>query len=274
MDLQTTAKAARKNALSTAVQLREDFNDFRAGRGNRNAESLDARQQKALADLHRDGFAVIEDYWTAERAIAMRDQLEALLAEGKDKDFDEGAWMRFWDGRGYDQGVRRIYHVDKVVPALKEARDDRWILDIASAYYGIPFYSGALVFQHNLQSNKNTRTYHVDAFIKEFKSFIYLDDVDLGNGPFAYVPGTQRKHLLRLKKQLIGNGEGESPTTVFPEDMTKAELARERAVTGKAGTLILADVRGLHRGTPQKDRSRSVLVNYIVKHQDDLQIDR
>jgi hypothetical protein len=30
----------------------------------------------------------------------------------------------------------------------------------------------------------------------------------------------------------------------------------------------------MHRGTPQKDRSRSVLVNYIVKHQGDLEIDR
>jgi hypothetical protein len=270
----SSLQAARQNVLPTVTQLRADLGEFVRHRDGRTDAALDPRQQQALADLRRDGFAVIEDYWPHERALAMRDQLEAFLAEGKDRDFDEGAWMRFWDGRGYDQGVRRIYHVDKVVPALSELRHDRFILDVASAYYGIPFFSGALVFQHNLQSNKNTRTYHLDSFIKEFKSFVYLDDVDTGNGPFAYVPGTQRKHLLRLKKQLIGNGEGESPTTVFPEDMTKAELAGERAVTGKAGTLILADVRGMHRGTPQKDRSRSVLVNYIVKHPGDLEIDR
>jgi len=270
----TTLETARKNALPTAAQMREDLSEYVRGRHNRAGTGLDERQQRALTDLRRDGFAVIEDYWPHEKALAMRDQLEAYLAEGKDRDFDEGAWMRFWDGRGYDQGVRRIYHVDKLVPELAQLRNDKWILAIASAYYGIPFYSGALVFQHNLQSNANTRTYHLDSFIKEFKSFIYLDDVDTGNGPFAYVPGTQRKHLLRLKKQLIGNGEGESATTVFPEDMTAEELASETAVTGRAGTLILADVRGMHRGTPQKDRSRSVLVNYIVKHQGDLQIDR
>lgn len=270
----STLQTVRENAVPTVRQLREDLSEFVRGRNRRDESGLDPRQRAALADLRRDGFAVIEDYWPHERALTMRDQLEAYLAEGRDRDFDEGAWMRFWDGRGYDQGVRRIYHVDKLVPELSALRHDRFILDIASAYYGLPFYSGALVFQHNLQSNANTRTYHVDAFIKEFKSFIYLDDVDLGNGPFAYVPGTQRKHLLRLKKQLIGNGEGESPTTVFPEDMTKAELASETAVNGRAGTLILADVRGLHRGKPQRDRSRSVLVNYIVKHRHDLEIDR
>ena len=272
--MSSTLQTARENALPTAMQLREDLAEFVRGRRNRDGAGLDERQRQALADLRRDGYAVIEDYLPHDEALALRDRLEAFLEEGQDRDFPEGAWMRFWDGRGYDQGVRRIYHVDKIVPELAKAREDRWILDIASAYYGIPFYSGALVFQHNLQSNANTRTYHVDAFIKEFKSFIYLDDVDPGNGPFAYIPGTQRKHMLRLKKQLIGNGEGESPTTVFPEDMTEAELARETSVLGRAGTLILADVRGLHRGTPQKDRSRSVLVNYIVKHDDDLQLDK
>jgi len=272
--MSTTLQTARQNVLPTVTQLRTDLGEFVRGRHNRAGTGLDARQQQALADLRRDGYAVIEGYWDHDKALAMRDRLEAYLAEGQDRDFDEGAWMRFWDGRGYDQGVRRIYHVDKLVPELSALRNDRWILDVASAYYGIPFYSGALVFQHNLQSNANTRTYHLDSFIKEFKSFIYLDDVDEGNGPFAYVPGTQRKHMLRLKKQLIGNGEGEAPTTVFPEDMTAQELASETAVTGPAGTLILADVRGMHRGTPQKDRSRSVLVNYIVKHQGDLEIDR
>ncbi len=273
MSLTATAKKIRHNALPTAVQLRADFDDYRAGRGNDLESKLDPRQLKALADLRRDGYAVIENYWEHDRAIALRDQLEALLAEGQDRDWDD-AWLRFWDGRGYDQGVRRLYHVEQVVPELKEMKDDRFIFDIADAYYGLPFYSGALVFQHNLQSNANTRTYHVDAFIKEFKSFLYLDDVDNGNGPFTYLPGTQRKHLLRLKKQLIGNGEGESPTTVFPEDIKASEMARETRITGPAGTLILADVRGLHRGSPQENRSRSVLVNYIVKHQHQLQIDR
>lgn len=270
----TALQTVRQNAGPTVRQLREDLSEYVRGRNSRDETTLDERQLRALAELRRNGYTVIENYWPRERALAVRDRLEAYLAEGADRDFDEGAWMRFWDGRGYDQGVRRIYHADKLEPELAEARNDRFILDIASAYYGLPFYSGALVFQHNLQSNANTRTYHVDAFIKEFKSFIYLDDVDAGNGPFAYVPGTQRKHMLRLKKQLLGNGDGESPTTVFPEDMTKTELASETSVLGTAGTLILADVRGLHRGTPQKDRSRSVLVNYIVKHQGDLQIDR
>jgi hypothetical protein len=137
----------------------------------------------------------------------------------------------------------------------------------------MPFHSGLLMFQHNIQSNEHTRYYHVDAFIREFKSFVYLDDVDEGNGPFAYIPGTQKQHLRRIRKQVVGNPEGESPTSFYPEELGDL-LDLETTVHGPAGTMILADVRGLHRGTPQVDRSRSALVNYIVKHEGDLELDK
>jgi len=169
--------------------------------------------------------------------------------------------------------VRRIYHVEKLVPELAALRYDPFILGVASAYYGVPFHSGVLVFQHNTQTNEQTRYYHVDAFIREFKSFIYLDDVDEGNGPFAYLPGTQRKHFMRIRKQVMGNAEGESPTSFYPDDLGSM-LDSESRIVGPAGTLILADVRGLHRGTPQVNRSRSVLVNYIVRHEGDLVLDK
>jgi len=263
----------RENARTARRIISNDFEDFRAGRRNPPQVQLDDRQAKALADLRRDGFAVIPNYWPRERALAMRDRLEAELADGTDRDYDEGAYLRFWDGRAYDQGVRRLYHVDKLVPELKELRFDRFVLDIASAYYRIPFHSGMLIFQHNTQTNENTRTYHVDAFIREFKSFVYLDDVDPGNGPFAYVKGSHKDHLRRLRKQIVGNGEGESPTTFFPEDLGSS-INNEVAVNGEAGTMILADVRGLHRGTPQVNRSRSVLVNYILKHDEEIAPDK
>lgn len=263
----------RKNARAARHIIQTDLEDIRAARRNPLTLQLDERQEKALADLRRDGYAVIPEYWARERALAMRDQLEAFLADGTDKDFPEGGYLRFWDGRPYDQGVRRLYHVDKVVPELGEVRFDPFVLEIASAYYGIPFHSGMLIFQHNTQTNENTRTYHVDAFVREFKAFVYLDDVDPGNGPFAYVRGSHKDHLRRLRKQVVGNEGGESPTTFFAKDLGSS-IDNEVAVNGPAGTMILADVRGFHRGTPQVDRSRSVLVNYILKHDDEIFPDR
>jgi hypothetical protein len=268
-----TLQALRENVRATRNILQSDLEDKRASRRNPPSVQLDERQRRALAQLRRDGYAVVPNYWDRDRALAMRDRLEAYLEPGTDQDYDEGAWLRFWDARKYDQGVRRLYHVERVVPELKELRFDPFVLDIATAYYGMQFHSGLLMFQHNTQSNEQTRYYHVDSFIREFKSFVYLDDVDEGNGPFAYIPGTQKEHLRRIRKQVVGNPEGESPTSFYPEELGEL-LDLESAVSGPAGTLILADVRGLHRGTPQVNRSRSVLVNYIVKHEGDLVLDK
>jgi Phytanoyl-CoA dioxygenase (PhyH) len=269
----TTLQTLRENVRATRTIVKGDLQDKLAARREPPAVELDERQRRALAQLRRDGYAVIEDYWPRERALEMRDKLEAFLEPGVDQDFEEGAWLRFWDARKHDQGVRRLYHVEKVVPELAELRFDRWVLEIATAYYGVPFHSGLLMFQHNIQSNEHTRYYHVDAFIREFKSFVYLDDVDEGNGPFAYIPGSQKHHFRRLRKQVVGNPDGESPTSFYPEELGDL-LELESAVCGPAGTMILADVRGLHRGTPQVDRSRSALVNYIVKHEGDLVLDK
>jgi hypothetical protein len=251
--------------------VREDLRDYLKTRRKEPALELDERERKAVADLKRDGYAVIEQFWPRERALGLRDRLEGYLDPPESRDFESGAYIRFWDNRAYDEGVRRMYHVDKELPELAELRHDSSIARIVHAYYGFPFYSGALVYQHNTQSNANTRYYHVDIFAKEFKTFLYLDDVDMGNGPFAYLPGTHKSWFRRLKKQILGNKEG-SETSFYEKDLG-ALLKREAAITGKAGTLILADVRGFHRGTPQADRSRSVLVNYMYRHPGDLYLD-
>jgi hypothetical protein len=269
MSLQTTIG----NARSVATIVRGDVRESLRARRRPPAVQLDPRQRQALENLKTDGYAVVGDYCPRETAFELRDRLEAYLAEGKNRDFAEGAWLRFWDDRDYDQGVRRIYHVERLIPVLREVRHNPFVLDIVHAYYGTPYHSNALVFQHNTRTNEETRYYHVDAFLREFKAFLYLDDVDGGNGPFTYLRGTQRMHFTRLKKQVLGNEDGVPPTTFYPEDI-KSVLDREVQINGPAGTLILADVRGLHRGSPQVDRSRSVLVNYILKHPGDIEIDK
>lgn len=265
-------KPAARNAANAGRILKQDAEDFIRARREPVQKTLSPVQQRLSADLRRDGFAVLPDYWDRDKALALRDRLESYLEPGTDQDYDSGAYLRFWDNRSYDQGVRRFYHVNREIPELEEHRSDPFIMDTIAATAGIEFHSVLLMFQHNTQTNENTRYYHVDAFEREFKSFLYLDDVDDGNGPFAYLPGTHRKHYTRIKKHVVGNREG-SPTSFYPEDIGMG-LESETRITGTAGTLILANVRGLHRGTPQADRSRSVLVNYLLRRPGEVELDR
>lgn len=231
---------------------------------------LDEVEQQLLGQLERDGFAVLENYWSRQEALAMRDQLESYLGSTEDCDLANGAYLRVWEGgRDYDQGVRRIYHVDKLVPGLEAHRNDPSLMRIIHAYYRRPFHSRVLVFQHNLATAHNTRYYHVDSFFNELKTFLYLDDVDAGNGPFTYLKGSHKHHWLRTRKLLRPGKSDLPPTTFRPEELSEI-LQDEVQLCGAAGTLILADVRGFHRGSPQKERSRSVLVNFIHKEAGDV----
>ncbi len=267
-----SAAQLTRNLRDTVYQVRDDVGDFVKHRPPSKPEGLSDAQQDALESLRRDGYAVVEGFWPREQALALRDRLEQYLEPAESHDFESGAYIRFWDDRNYDEGVRRLYHVEREIPELKEYRHDPFTFGIVDAYYGFPFHSGLLMYQHNTKSNANTRYYHVDVFSKEFKSFVYLDDVDVGNGPFTYLPGTHTSHFRRLKKQVLWDGKGAA--TSFSDDDLGPLLKREKQILGPAGTMILADVRGFHRGSPQLERSRSALVNYMYRHEGDMFLDR
>jgi len=259
------------NLRSVRNSIREDLSDYFHLRSLKPNSNLTDQEKSCVVALRKDGYCIVKDFWPRDRALKMKDTLEAHLKIGKNHDFESGAYMRFRD-MGDDAGVRRIYHVDKLVEELKDFRYDPFISRIAAEYYGFPFHSGSLVYQHNLQTTFQTRYYHVDWFGKQFKPFLYLDDVDIGNGPFTYLRGTHRSHFIRLKKQLLGNKEGSSSS--FSEEDVSSVLDQQVQLCGSAGTLILADVRGLHRGSPQIDRSRSILVNYMYRTEGEIFLEK
>jgi hypothetical protein len=264
-------ESIRKNAKPALKTLIKDVADFVQWPLKREANDFAAEDFQIVKDLRHNGYAVIENFWPAQRAFQVRDQLESVLKEGKSCNFDNGSYLRFWDGKGYDDGVRRLYHLDKMFPEFVEYRFNPRILRIASEYYRHPFYSGVLTFQHNVQTNRNTRRYHVDAFSKEFKSFLYLDNVTIDNGPFTYIRGSNRSRWIRLKKHLTGN-VNDAATSFYDEDLKNC-IHNEVKICAKAGTMILADVRGIHRGSPQVEGCRSVIVNYLYPEPGDLQLD-
>lgn len=226
----------------------------------------DPRVGQAVETIRRDGYVVIPNYWDAERAEAARRDLLAELSEGENRDYENGAYLRFKKGRAYDQGVARIFHADRIHPDVEAFRNDPFVMEVASRIFEVPFYSILAIYQHNndAMDGATTRGYHIDGFAKELKAFLYLEDVVEESGPFTFVPGSHRDRWLRIRKEVFRN-VGDAPTSISPEDYPEGE-EREVQLTGPAGSLIIADTRGVHRGAPQKGRSRSVLVNYLYDH--------
>ena len=78
------------------------------------------------------------------------------------------------------------------------------------------------------------------------KVFVYLSDVSEENGPFVYAPGTHLLGQVRRNPEFSLDG-GVARTTDTQMD---AIVSRKDWVSccGPAGTIVLADTHGYHRG--------------------------
>ncbi len=254
-----------KGAGQAGVHLLEDFKDL-ARVSLAREDASDPRINAAVAAIRRDGYVVIPGYWDAERTESLRRDLLAEVNKGTDQNYESGAYLRFKKKMDYDQGVVRLFHADRFHPEVRAFKEDPFILEVVRRVFAVPFHSILTIYQYNSDAHDGatTRGYHIDGFAKELKSFLYLEDVSIESGPFTYVPGSHRDRLLRMRKEIFRN-VGDSPTSIRPEEYPEGEAA-EVKLTGPAGSLIIADTRGVHRGSPQLGRSRSVLVNYLYDH--------
>ncbi len=222
---------------------------------------LSKEDVKIVEKLFKNGIYAIEGYWSEEKCKKIKLELEQRVLDGKNKDFKSGAYVRARSNDlNFDNGVIRMYHADKEVDGLCSFRFDRKISNIAEAYYGYPVFSSFIAFQHNKPSEKGTRGYHVDGWVDEFKAFLYLEDVNKEKGPFAYLKGSNNAFIKRYKR-MIKRFDGLKPNTSFSEKETGEYSKKEIALSAKAGTLILADVSGFHRGLPQLSTTRSLIYN-------------
>ncbi|TVS07631.1 MAG: phytanoyl-CoA dioxygenase [Cyanobium sp. PLM2.Bin73] len=101
-------------------------------------------------------------------------------------------------------------------------------------------------------------TLHADTFHSLAKAWFFLHDVAEDEGPFAYVPGSQRMTPQRLAWERRQSLEAAAhPITyhargsfrVGPEDLAAMKLPPPRRFAVKANTLVIADTRGFHGRT-------------------------
>jgi ectoine hydroxylase-related dioxygenase (phytanoyl-CoA dioxygenase family) len=92
--------------------------------------------------------------------------------------------------------------------------------------------------------------YHFDLDRLSFlKFFIYLSDVDVTNGPHCYIAGSHRGFK---SVELLRDGR-------FSDDEIKRHYPNEEVrITGKRGTIFVADTKGFHRGLPLESGERLI----------------
>jgi hypothetical protein len=185
-----------------------------------------------LSDVGRDALsAATVAIREASRCDAVRDILSGATHEGK-----------------------KSFRVDLITgairaenPILKVALDTK-LLEIVAAYLGmwpaLHSIGGWLNYPTNEPATSSQLWHHDPEDLKIIKTFTYLEEVSEENGPFTYVPGTHpfgRNVPIAARYDQDRRVKDEKINRIFPPHTW-------RVCTGPAGTMIIADTLGFHRG--------------------------
>ena len=218
------------------------------------AAPLSPQEEKIVHELNENGIAVIsildllppalfeelrayaERRWADPEVQERAEQRADVLVNGKPRS-KEYFLVELWEGP---------HVLDLSHPYLQFSVNDA-ILRIVNAYLGTYCKFRGWALQATVPVSEGERRYASQEWHRDpedrrlVKTFLYLSDVTPENGPFMYLPGSQ---------------EGGKWRGLYPQDPPRGSKVQEaglpmsevRTCVGKAGTFILCDTSGIHRG--------------------------
>lgn len=109
--------------------------------------------------------------------------------------------------------------------------------------------------------------WHRDSpYRNQFKAFLFLTDVSMETGPLCFIEGSHKAVNIKKVSRFLNKPLSEYRFTDEEIETAVNHLGLKKVfVTCKAGSMLVANVRGLHRGTPIEYGERVALTNYYFK---------
>ncbi len=213
----------------------------------------------------KDGITIIPNFLSNEIIDKMVDETKEQLNQVVKNNYNNTKHFFF-----PNFGVYRILECDKISKSSNIFFDNKMIEQLAKGYVSTDVSSFQKMIEIRPDKGKKSIAddFHFDDWRHRFKSFLYLTDIDPDNGPLVYLKGSHKQGKWRQEKEFEYFRDGKSGSygryskNEVSELKQKYNFKQIRGVCSK-GTLIIADTRGLHKGTPIKNRKRILLANYF-----------
>ena len=225
-----------------------------------------APDRDVLTTIAKDGVAVIREFLPADVAkqieAEVRPSLEALAANRY-----EGPLRTMIEE---EPGLYRLYGIEESLsPSSRAFFDNAFLADLANSMCRPGMHIRDRYVDYKAKSGGRDKNvdYHIDHWKLRFKAFFLLEDVTEDQAPFVYLTGSHREQRWRRGLDWGYQHRGEEASILRPDEARKICMRyglEERTYTGKAGDLIIADTRGIHRGNVLKTGTRLQLVQLYV----------
>lgn len=225
---------------------------------HKNFQSLPDAPSEALESMRTKGYYVWENYYSEEECAGLRSEIDALIEK-----YSDTIW------KDDEDADNRVYFAERLSENIKGFNTDARFHNLSNRYLKTKT-SVLSTLAGRIKSKGNNKGsgggWHRDTnMIHQFKSIVYLTDVTEETGPFEYLEGTQSKSTLfelgmyGLKLDQNRMTDEEIDTIVAAGKYPKIQF------TAKAGTCLLVDTSGIHRGRPLVAGERYALTNYFYQ---------
>ncbi|MEM9782981.1 MAG: phytanoyl-CoA dioxygenase family protein [Pseudomonadota bacterium] len=202
-----------------------------------------------VADFERDGFVALPDFLPADQFRRLSDEVLAAPLPARE--------------RRQGQTVTRMIPLSAALrdrlPTAMSVVDDRSLRSLvgyAAGRSGQPVHYVMTVIAEPGKGAADPQTaVHSDTFHATAKFWLFLRDVGEDDGPFMYVPGSNRLTQKRLDweyQQSISaradgrRHHGDGSLRALPSDLEAMGYPEPRRLPVAANTLVVADTFGFH----------------------------
>ena len=219
---------------------------------------LNEKEQKLLFEIRQNGFVVISDFFDKKSCESCIEDMDWMF-ENK-KEFVHQS----------DYADSRIFGAEELSENIMKFANNDLLNKLANAYNAVPTSNGFTLagkIETTGHEYGSGGTWHRDSYFRQFKSLLYLTNVNEENGPFQVVLGSHDAKKISSDSK---SANLESMQCTFNQEavekILKDEPERLKTLTGKAGTLVLVDTSTIHRGLPLKNGIRYALTNYFFEN--------
>jgi len=216
---------------------------------------INVLQNKYLLELKNNGYAIIKSFISKSECQLIINDIENFIIKKKE--------LTWHDENFSDQ---RIQGAENISLNINNFFNNQLLIEIGNHYYrgelkNLMTMANKTTFVEN---NKGSgQGWHRDGLNFQYKSILYLVDVDQNNGSFQLIEGSHK--LINIFKSCLKYSLDPFNTRIENNIAKKIIGVSEnslKTITGKTGDVILVDTSLIHRGSPLKNGYRYALTNY------------
>ena len=209
---------------------------------------------QGVTEVREDGYTVLKNVFDKELLLKLKSEMEDCISKGGDNlNVNDDYYATV------DQPMLRC-------PSAVQIAFSDLVRNFSTEYFEVQPAIGTFNLRksrlnesdsHGFNNHGNL-FYHYDNNSPHFlKFFFYLNDVDSNGGPFTYVAGSHKQKF-----------SGWQMSKRFSDDHIEEVYGKERIkhLTANLGDVIVANTRGIHKGTKTVDKERNMYTVEVVSH--------